>query len=77
LQAWGAVCDGFVQRGASATLQGGAATCLRISLLPLDPPEQVDKLGWKGTVEHMRGRGAKHVADRHQHESLDVFRFVR
>jgi hypothetical protein len=53
------------------------STCLSISLLSLDPPEQVDKVGWKGTVEHMRGRDAKDVADRHQDEIPDVFRFVR
>ena len=73
----GAACDGFMQRGASASPQGRAARCLSISLLPLDPPEQVDKLGWKGTVEHMRGRGAKHVADGDQDEVVDLFRFVR
>ena len=77
LQVSGAACDGFVQRGASAALQGRAATCLRISLLPIDLPEEAGKLGRKGTVEHMRGRGAKDVADRHQHEILDVFRFIR
>ena len=74
---WGVACDGLMQRGASAALQGRAATCMNISLLSLDPPEQVDKLGWKGTVEHMRGRSAKDVADCDQDEILDVFGFVR
>jgi hypothetical protein len=77
LQVSGASCDGLTQRGASAPLQGRAATCLSISLLSLDPPEQVDKVGWKGTVEHMRGRGAKDVADRDQDDILDVFGLVR
>ena len=73
----GAACDGFMQRGASAPLQDRVATCASISLLSLDPPEQVDKVGWKGTIEHGCGRGAKDVADCDQDEILDVFRFVR
>jgi hypothetical protein len=48
-----------------------------ISLLALDPPEQVDKVGWKGTIQHMRGRGAKDVADCDQDDILDVFGLVR
>jgi hypothetical protein len=66
-----------MQRSASAPLRGRAATCLRISLLALDPPEQVGKLGRKGAVEHGRGRGAKDVADCDQDDILDVFGLVR
>ena len=73
----GAACDGFMQRGASAPLQGRAVTCPSISLLPLDPPEQVGKLGGKGAVEHGCGRGAKDVADCDQDDILDVFGLVR
>ena len=72
-----AACDGFMQRGASAPLRGRAATCPSISLLALDPPEQVDKVGWKGSVEHGCGRGAQDVADRDQDDILDVFGLVR
>jgi hypothetical protein len=58
-------------------LQGRAATCLRISLLPIDLPEEAGKLGRKGAVEHGRGRGAEDVADCDQDDILDVLRFIR
>jgi hypothetical protein len=73
----GAACDGLMQRGASAPLQGRAATRPSISLLSLDPPEQVGKLGREGSVEHGCGRGAKDVADCDQDDILDVFGLVR
>ena len=73
----GAACDGFMQRGASAPPQGRAATCLRISLLPIDLPEEAGKLGREGSVEHGCSRGAKDVADCDQDDILDVFGFVR
>ncbi len=77
MQVSGAACDGIMQRGTPASLQGRAATSLSISLLLLDLPEQVDKIGRKGTVDDSRGRGAKDVADRDQDDILDVFGFVR
>jgi hypothetical protein len=73
----GAACDGFMQCGASAPLQGRAAMRLRVSLLALDPPEKAHDFGRKWSVEHGCGRGAKDVADCDQDDILDVFGLVR
>jgi hypothetical protein len=53
-----------------------APTSPSISLPPLEPAEQVDKSRRQRRLDDVGCRGAKDVADRGQHNVVDVFGFV-